>query len=87
MEYFVYIIYSADSNVFYKGMSSDPYKRLMYHNKGLNRYTRSRIPWELVYIEKCKDKRSALIREKQLKKYNHIYIQELINSNKNILKA
>ena len=85
MRYFVYIIFSSKNNLYYKGFTSNPKHRLIEHNKGRSRYTKGKGPWEMTYLEEFPDKKSALIREKQLKRYNHQYIQKLIKSDKNIL--
>ncbi len=66
MEYFVYIIQSERSGIFYKGYTSYPLLRLEEHNKGKSRYTAGKGPWKMVYLEKMIDKRTALIRERQL---------------------
>lgn len=86
MKHFVYIIYSEQYDKYYKGYSTDPYKRLLQHNAGKSRYTRSFIPWKLVYIELLPDKTEALKREKSLKKYSKNQVRELMTSPKNILK-
>jgi putative endonuclease len=85
MDYFVYIIQSAKSGVFYKGYTSYPVLRLEEYNKGLSHYTANKGPWEMVYLEKMPDKRTALIREKQLKRVNSNYINWLINQESNII--
>ena len=85
MEYFVYIIYSPKHDKYYKGFTTNPKARLQRHNEGFSRYTSNFRPWKLVYLEKCIDKKSALIRERKLKKFGKIQIQKLINSPKNIL--
>jgi putative endonuclease len=69
MSYFVYILKSLKDQGYYIGSSSDVQARLRFHNKGLQRSTKSRIPFEVVYVEKCNGKREALIREKQIKSY------------------
>ena len=86
MGYFVYIIHSSNNNLYYKGFTSNPEHRLNEHNEGFSRYTKNKGPWKLVYLEELPDKKSALIREKQIKRYNHSYIQKLIQMPKNILK-
>ena len=85
MAHFVYIILSLKDGSYYKGYSLDPLFRLLQHNKGESTYTKNKLPWQLVYIEEQIDKRSALIREKALKKYCHLQIEKLIVSEKNII--
>ena len=85
MEYFVYIIYSPNNDKYYKGFTTNPLARLNKHNEGFSRYTANFRPWKLVYLEKCFDKKSALIRERKLKKFGKKQIINLINSPKNML--
>ena len=80
MFHYVYIIYSPSSNIFYKGYSLDPQKRLLTHNNGSSRYTKNHIPWSLVYIQSFDNKRDALIREKRIKKYSKTQVETLIKS-------
>jgi putative endonuclease len=68
MTYYVYILESLTSGIFYKGYTTDYIKRLEQHNKGESRYTSLHRPWKLVYVEICINKTSALKREKQLKR-------------------
>lgn len=86
MLYFVYIIYSSENKIYYKGFTTNPEHRLYEHNNGFSRYTKNKGVWEMVYLEECPDKKSALIREKQLKKYNQRYIKELIEQPQNLIK-
>ena len=44
-------------------------KRLKFHNSGLQRSTKNRIPFKLVHSEKYGTKKEALQREKQIKAY------------------
>jgi len=83
--HFVYILKSLSEDIYYKGYTTDYLKRLAQHNSNDSRYTSNHGPWELVYAEKCKDKRSALIRERQLKRGNRKYIEWLIKQPSNIL--
>jgi putative endonuclease len=73
MTHYVYIIESLVDGTFYKGYTSDHEKRLLDHNAGLSKYTSSKIPWQLIYLEQCISKTAALIREKQLKQCNKDY--------------
>lgn len=86
MNHFVYIIKSLKDGTYYKGYTTDYIKRLEHHNKGLSRYTRSKTPWKLIYLEKYKSKTEALIREKQIKKYNRKYIHWLCQQPSNIVE-
>ena len=68
--YFTYIIFSATTDVFYKGFSTNPQQRLWEHNNNLSHYTADKGPWTLVYIKEFSTKREALMDEKRLKRLN-----------------
>ena len=87
MDYYVYIIQSETFGIYYKGYTTNPELRLDEHNTGKSRYTSDKGPWKLVYLEKMKDKRSALIRERQLKRANINYIKWIINQDMNLLRG
>ena len=67
--YFVYIIHSQKKDRYYIGVTADIKKRLASHNSGANHSTRAYIPWVVIYQEEYIDKRSAWLREKQIKSY------------------
>ena len=81
--FYVYIIHSQKYYKYYKGFSENPKQRLIDHNLGKSKYTKSFLPWELVHLEIYKSKSEALIREKKLKKYSKSQIIELSKSLKN----
>ena len=85
MGFFVYIIKSLADQSYYKGFTENPIIRLERHNNGESRYTKNKLPWDLVYLECFEQKKDALIREKRLKKYSHIQIEQLIQSSLNKL--
>ncbi len=65
--YYVYILYSLKDKNFYTGKTSDLYKRLERHNKGLVFSTKNRRPLELVHCEVYREGKEAFLREKELK--------------------
>ena len=69
MPYYVYVLRSLKDGRYYIGSSEDVEARLRFHNAGLQRFTRHRIPFELVHTETLEDKSAALKREKQIKSY------------------
>jgi putative endonuclease len=79
MKYFVYILFSEKSNIYYKGFSETPFERLVEHNENKSRFTSGKGPWKMVYLEGFEGKSQALIREKMLKRQNRKYIDWLIN--------
>jgi putative endonuclease len=65
--WFAYALQSKRDGWLYIGMTSDVDRRLEEHNRGYNRSTRPRVPFELVYIEACDSREEARSREKFLK--------------------
>ncbi|MGZ8540415.1 MAG: GIY-YIG nuclease family protein [Chitinophagaceae bacterium] len=83
--YYVYILESLVDGDFYKGSSSDYVKRLEQHNNGEGQFTRSKMPWKLIFVQVFETKSEALIQEKKLKRYNKEYLKQLIKQPINIL--
>lgn len=68
MSFYVYMLRCADGTL-YTGYTDDPERRARVHNAGKGaKYTRSRLPVELVYREALGDKSAALRREREIKK-------------------
>lgn len=64
----VYIVRCADGSL-YTGIAKDVTARVGEHNAGGGaKYTRSRLPVELVYAEEASDRSAAQRREAALKK-------------------
>jgi putative endonuclease len=68
MPYYVYILQSRHNGRYYIGSTNDLDARLKRHNEGHSRYTKSGIPWELLYSEGHPDRSSAIKRENYLKR-------------------
>jgi len=68
MSCYCYIVECADGT-YYTGWAIDPEKRVAVHNKGRGaRYTRTRVPVKLVYVEELPDRISAMKREIAIKR-------------------
>ena len=68
VSWFVYMLRCRDGSL-YTGYTDDVRRRLAVHCAGKGaKYTRSRLPVELVYQEELPDKSSALRREAAIKK-------------------
>ncbi|MDM7999172.1 MAG: GIY-YIG nuclease family protein [Dehalococcoidia bacterium] len=65
--HYVYILRSLKDGRLYTGSTGDVAERVASHNRGATPSTRKRRPFELVYVEECAAKASALARERQLK--------------------
>ena len=78
--WFVYILQCSDESL-YTGISNDIEARIKTHNCGKGaKYTRSRLPVKLVYMEKFFNKSGALKREIELKKLSRKKKLNLIKS-------
>jgi len=76
----VYILKSSITNKYYIGQTSDIEKRLLYHNSGYSKSTKSGMPWKLVYSENFNTRQQALKRETELKKYkSRIMLDKIIS--------
>lgn len=68
MTCYCYMLLCAD-DTFYTGWTTDPQHRLKQHNAGRGaRYTRTRRPVKLVYLETQPNRSAAMRREIQLKR-------------------
>lgn len=75
---YCYIVECADGT-YYTGWAIDPEKRVAVHNKGRGaRYTRTRLPVKLVYMEEQPDRSTAMKRERTIKMMTRIQKQNLI---------
>jgi len=64
----VYVLRCGDGSL-YTGITNDPERRLTAHGNGVaSRYTRSRLPVEMIYREEAADRSTALQREAAIKK-------------------
>lgn len=65
---FCYIVECTDGT-YYTGWAVDPEKRLKVHNSGRGaKYTKTRLPVRLVYVEEQPDRVTAMKRERAIKK-------------------
>ena len=65
---YVYMLRCRDGSL-YTGWTNDLEKRLKAHNSGVaSKYTRARLPAELVYFEEWESKEAAMSREWHIKR-------------------
>src|SRR2546426_7354634 len=84
--FFVYMVRCADGTL-YTGFARDPEERARVHNDGKGaKYTRSRLPVALVYVEQCESLGAALKRERQLKQWSRAKKEALIAGDQQALK-
>ena len=87
MSCYCYIVECADGT-YYTGWAIDPEKRVAVHNKGHGaRYTRTRTPVKLVYVEELPDRKSAMKREIAIKRLKRAGKGKLISEERNPYKV
>lgn len=74
--YYVYVLKSEKDKTLYIGYSANLRRRLEQHNSGKSRYTKSRLPWQLIYYEAYNSAKDAKNRELKLK--THSQTKELL---------
>ena len=76
---YTYILRCADGSL-YCGWTSDLDKRLISHNDGTgSKYTRTRLPVELLYYESFETKQEAMSREYHIKRLSRAEKLSLID--------
>jgi len=77
--WFCYLLECADGT-FYAGISNALDRRLAMHSQGVaSKYTRTRLPVKLVYLEPQGDRASASRRELQIKKMSRARKRALVD--------
>ncbi|MFA9392804.1 MAG: GIY-YIG nuclease family protein [Prolixibacteraceae bacterium] len=66
--FYTYVLYSEKFDIIYIGYTSDIQNRMIAHNHPKNKgWTKSFMPWKLIYSEIYSCKSIAMKREKELK--------------------
>ena len=65
--YYVYFLHSRKDGSLYIGQTNNIEKRLEQHNKGQIKSTKSKAPFDLIYVERYNTRREAMYREWTLK--------------------
>lgn len=82
VKYYAYLAKCADGSI-YAGFTTDPAARMAAHNAGKGaKYTRSRRPVELAYLEEFETEQEARSREWHLKRLTHAQKIGLIGGGK-----
>jgi len=68
MAYYLYIIQSEIDDSFYIGTTQNLDDRILRHNQGRSRYTKTKRPWKIVYYEEHPNRSSAMKKEYALKR-------------------
>ncbi|MDP3934707.1 MAG: GIY-YIG nuclease family protein [Candidatus Giovannonibacteria bacterium] len=67
--FYVYILQSLKDGSYYVGQTKNLERRVLKHNSGASRFTKSRVPYKVVYSESLSDRTTAIKRERQIKSY------------------
>ncbi len=88
-QWLVYLLCCADGS-FYTGMTNDLPKRLQAHQQGkASRYTRSRLPVKLVYLESAANRSAAAKREvviKRMRRQEKIDLVQITTVKQNVIQ-
>jgi len=78
MTCYCYILECADGT-FYTGWTTDPERRVAQHNRGVGaKYTSTRRPVKLVYVEEQPNRTSAMKREFAIKRMKRAQKSRLV---------
>lgn len=87
MQYYVYILASKKNGTLYIGVTSDLIKRIYEHKNDLvEGFTKKYSVHYLVHFEVTESIENAILREKQLKKWNRSWKVSLIERNNPVWK-
>jgi len=64
---YVYVLQSIKDKHLYIGISKNPERRLIEHNRGMTKSTKARRPFKLIFKEECKNRIEARKKEKYFK--------------------
>jgi putative endonuclease len=80
-QYYVYILANKNNSVLYIGVTSNIHKRLFEHRNAVDKdsFSAKYGLKKLIYIEVYNNPLDAIKREKQIKKWNRKWKEELIN--------
>lgn len=67
MFYYVYVLESAVDGSLYIGYSKNLKKRVIEHNRELNKSTKNHTPWRIIHAEAYRNTNDARRRERYLK--------------------
>lgn len=82
MKNYTYMVRCKDNSL-YVGWTNNLEKRMQAHNEGKGaKYTKPRLPVELVYFEEFATKQEAMSREYHLKKLSHKEKEMLVENKK-----
>ena len=65
--FYAYVLRSDLDGTLYKGHTQNLDIRLLEHNSGKSKYTKTKLPWKIVYFEENESRNEAIKREKYFK--------------------
>ena len=65
--FYTYILYSSLKERFYIGQTNNITNRLLKHNNGSVKSTKTEIPWQLIHKEEFTNRADAMQKENQIK--------------------
>jgi putative endonuclease len=65
--FFIYILRSNQTQRYYVGSTEDVDTRLIQHNSGKSKSTRTGVPWELIHTEYFETRAEAMLHERKIK--------------------
>ena len=65
----LYILKSESAEKYYVGVSTDPQRRLMFHNSIEKGFTSRYRPWKLVLVKEYESRKAAMQAEKTVKSW------------------
>jgi putative endonuclease len=78
--HYVYVLRCADDSL-YTGYTTDPERRVAEHDDGAGaKYTRGRTPVDLVHLEECDTRSSAIAREHEIKQLSRGEKERLVDT-------
>lgn len=79
--YYVYVLQSLTNKRLYTGSTNNLERRLSEHNNGQSKYTKSTVPFNLVYKEEFLTRSEACKRERFLKTSSgRDYLKEVLSA-------
>ena len=81
MKFFLYILQSKKNRKYYVGHTNDLERRIVEHNSGQTKSTKTGIPWEVIYTKEYDSNIEANRAELEIKKKkSRKYIEKLISA-------
>lgn len=84
-DFYVYILFCSDRS-YYTGQTDDLEKRIAEHREGMCKYTRKRLPINVVFVQTFSRRDDALAAERQIKGWSRAKKEAMIKGDQNSFK-